>query len=398
MSQLTRLSQTLIDEPLAPRPNVEQLRARSRRRHVRRRYYATGLLAIVVIGAFGISRVSGPSVSPPRSPDSNTAPVQLASYFRAAGGVPNATLEAVGLPANVAVPNNVTPSIATAATNGVVSYVGAEYCPFCALQRWALLVALSKFGTFTNLDRQILSSSSEVYPHLASWSFIGAKYSSPYFTFVPTELTSSTPNGHGGYTPLETMSSAQKFAYTRYDPQSELPFIDAGNHFVTLGASASPSVLEGLTLAGIGRDLSIASSPVAQAVDGTANYLIAALCTMVQGATPPLCATPVIRAASKALVSGVSPTSQAPSVTTYPTQPPTNAPLSAWRAWSVRQHAFMLHAAATYRTPNPACTVINISVNPNRYKKTTLGIPPGITVWSLSLEGKCPPGSSGKGL
>lgn len=398
MSQFTRLTQALIDEPLAPRPNVEHLRARSRRRHVRRRSFAVGLLALVVIGALSFTTLDASPAPSSTSPNSNAAPVQLASYFRAAGSVPNATLEAVGLPANVAVPDNVTPSIATAATNGVVSYVGAQYCPFCALQRWALLVALSKFGTFTHLDSEILSSSSDVYPHLASWSFIGAKYSSAYFTFDPTELTSSARSASGAYAPLESMSPAQKLAFKRYNPQGSLPFVDVGNHYVTLGASASPSVLEGLTLAGIGRDLSFASSPVAQAVDGTANYLIAALCTMVQGATPPICATHVIRAASKALASGVSPISQSPSASTYPTQPPTNAPRSLWRAWSVRQHDFMLHAAATYRAPNPACTVIKISIIPTRYKKTTIGIPPGITVWALSLEGKCPPGSSGKGL
>jgi len=109
----------------------------------------------------------------------------------------------------VAVPTKITPSVSTVATNGVVSYVGGEYCPYCAIQRWALLVALSKFGSFTNLDGQVISSSTDVYPGLASWSFVGAKYSSPYFTFDPTELTSSTPSDSGGYQPLEKMSAGQ---------------------------------------------------------------------------------------------------------------------------------------------------------------------------------------------
>ena len=26
-------------------------------------------------------------------------------------------------------------------------YMGAEYCPFCAAERWAMVMALSKFGT-----------------------------------------------------------------------------------------------------------------------------------------------------------------------------------------------------------------------------------------------------------
>jgi hypothetical protein len=357
-----------------------------------------GLLVLIVIGAFSITKIE--STSPPSQtlPNTTIPNTELASYFRAAGAVPNTTLQAVGLPSNVVVPTKITPSVSTVATNGVVSYVGAEFCPYCAIQRWALLVALSKFGSFTNLDSQILSSSTDVYPGLASWSFVGAKYSSRYFTFDPTELTSSTPSGGGGYQPLEKMSSAQQGAFNRYNSQDELPFVDIGNHYVTLGASSSPSVLEGLTLGDIGSDLSSASSPVAHAIDGTANYLIAALCTMVQGTTPSLCSTPVIRQASKALVTGVSSSSESPGVTTYPTQPPTNAPLSAWRAWSAKDRAFLLHTAANFRSKNRACTVLQISVTPNRYKKTTLGIPPGVTAWAISLVSKCSPGDNGEGL
>ena len=28
-----------------------------------------------------------------------------------------------------------------------ILYVGAEYCPYCAAERWAMVVALSRFGT-----------------------------------------------------------------------------------------------------------------------------------------------------------------------------------------------------------------------------------------------------------
>ena len=389
MSQLTRLTQRLIDEPLAPRPSVEYLRSRTRRRHQRSRSTVTGLLVLVVIGAFGVTKIVDTSPSSQTLPNGTGPNALLASYFRAAGTVPDATLESVGLPANVMVPTKITPSVSTVATNAVVSYVGAEYCPYCAIQRWALLVALSKFGSFTNLDSRILSSSTDVYPGLASWSFVGARYSSRYFAFDPTELTSSTPRKGGGYEPLAKMSSGQQRAFNKFDPQGELPFVDIGNRYVTLGASSSPSVLEGLTLGEIGSDLSRPSSPVAQAIDGTANYLIAALCTMVQGTPPSLCSTPAVRLASTALVAGASSSPKVSGTATSPTQPPTNAPLSVWRSWSAREHAYLLHAAADFRSANPACTVLKIAVTPNRYKKTTLGIPPGVTSWSISLEGRC---------
>src|SRR5438876_6623085 len=33
----------------------------------------------------------------------------------------------------------------------VVLYVGAQYCPFCAAERWALVLALSRFGHWAGL-------------------------------------------------------------------------------------------------------------------------------------------------------------------------------------------------------------------------------------------------------
>jgi hypothetical protein len=317
--------------------------------------------------------------------------VQLASYYQAAGAVPNSTLEDVGLPSTVAVPTKITPSVSTVATNGVVSYVGAEYCPDCAIQRWALLVALSKFGTFTNLDNEVLSSSTDVYPGLASWSFIRAKYASAYFTFDPTEVTSSAPNTSGGYQPLEKMSAAQHRAFKKYNPQAELPFVDIGNHYITLGASASPSVLEELTLGKIGSDLSHAKSPVAQAIDGTANYLIAALCTMVQGKKPPICSTLATQVATRALGSGVSPTSRTSSAAVAPTQPPTNAPMSVWKKWSIGMHAFLLMSAANFRATRSGCTVTSIDVAGRKLTEPLFGVPAGVTEWALSLTGNCSP-------
>src|ERR1039458_5415872 len=96
MSQLTRLSQTLIDVPLASRPSVEDLWTRSRRRRQRSRSIMVGLLVLIVIGAFSITKIESTSPSSQTLPNTTTPNARLASYFRAAGAVPNATLQAVG--------------------------------------------------------------------------------------------------------------------------------------------------------------------------------------------------------------------------------------------------------------------------------------------------------------
>ncbi|HEY1763040.1 MAG TPA: DUF929 family protein [Acidimicrobiales bacterium] len=391
MTELARLSQMLIDESPARRASLDDLRSRSHKRHVRHWLQTVGALVVVLAVAFGAVQTEHSASTPP------LPSTQLASYYEAAVNVSNSTLAAVGLPPTVAIPSRVTPSRSTVATNGVVSYVGAEYCPYCAFQRWALLVALSKFGTFTHLDNAIFSSSSDVYPHLASWSFVGTTYSSKYFTFDPTELTSSkrSRGGPGGFQRLQRMSAAQRVAFNKYNPQGSIPFIDVGNNYVTLGASSSPSVLEGLSLSEIGSDLNRPSSAVAQAIDGSANYLIAGLCTMTQTAAPALCSTSAIRSASRSLQTGTPSSTESPSATTYPVQPPTNAPLAVWKKWSVAEHRFWLHAAATYRSPNSACTVVKTFVTGRKLSKPLFGIPAGVWLWGMSLTGSCLPGHRG---
>ena len=309
MSEFSRLSQVLIDHPLLEPPELSVLRARSRRRQ-RRRLAGFSMTAAMVLAAFGLIALPGG-----RGPGN----VRLAAYFQAGVSVPDATLAAVGLPASVTTPTKVTTLGPTAASNGAVVYVGAGFCPYCALQRWALLVALSKFGTFSELSSAVYSSSSDIYPNLASWSFAGVQYSSPYFSFEPTELGSSTPGIQGTYQPPQMMTPGEQAAYEQFDPQKGLPFVDIGNQYVAVGAIASPAPLEGLSLEQIGSSLENPSSPVAQAVDGSANYLVAAMCRLVHGGGPAICSTATTSEALVAMGSGNPPsttTSTAPGAPT----------------------------------------------------------------------------------
>ena len=85
----------------------------------------------------------------------------------------------------------------------MVTYIGAEYCPFCAAERWALTVALSRFGTFSGLAGTH-SSSTDVYPDTQTLSFYGSHYTSPYLDFQPVEETTNQPVG-GGTPPCRSL-------------------------------------------------------------------------------------------------------------------------------------------------------------------------------------------------
>jgi hypothetical protein len=66
--------------------------------------------------------------------------------------------------------------------------------------------------------------------------------------------------------------------------------------------------------------------------------------------------------------------------------------MSVWQKWSDELHTFWEQAAANYRpmTGRPGCSVITqVDVDSITYTKTTLGIPPGVKNWYLSVVGMC---------
>jgi thiol-disulfide isomerase/thioredoxin len=152
-----------------------------------------------------------------------------------------------------------------------VFYYGAEYCPYCAAERWPMIVALSRFGTFSDLS-QITSSSTDVYPSTHTFSFYHSSYTSQYIDFVPLEVES-----YQGVS-LETPSADEQQLINQYNPNGSFPFIDIANQYSIVGATYDPQVLSNLTWQQIASALSNAQSPVAQGILGTANYLTAAIC------------------------------------------------------------------------------------------------------------------------
>jgi hypothetical protein len=152
-----------------------------------------------------------------------------------------------------------------------VFYQGAEYCPYCAAQRWALIVALSRFGSFSNLH-QTTSSSTDVYPNTHTFSFYQSAYTSQYIDFVPLEQES-----YQGVA-LQTPTAAQQQLINQYNPGGGYPFIDIANKYTVSGASYDPQVLSNLDWQSIAAALSNPQSPAAQGILGAANYLTAAIC------------------------------------------------------------------------------------------------------------------------
>ena len=168
-------------------------------------------------------------------------------------------------------------------------YVGAEYCPYCAAERWSIIVALSRFGTFSNLHLTTSADAPEVYPDTPTFTFYKSTYTSPYLSFVPVETQDRQENT------LQTLTSAEQQLFNKYDaaPYTQnagsIPFLDIGNQYVQIGSGYLPDVLANETWNSIATALSNPSSPVTQAIVGNANYITAAICKMTNNQPANVC-------------------------------------------------------------------------------------------------------------
>ncbi len=181
-------------------------------------------------------------------------------------------------------------------------YAGAEYCPFCAAQRWAIIVTLSRFGTFSKIA-QIQSAESNI----ATFTFVGSTYTSSYIDFVPLETASNQPDGNGSYQPLQTPTAEQLQLINTYNAppytqsQGSIPFIDIANRYVMTGASVDPQKLGATSWQDIANNLSNKDDPITQGILGSANYLTAAICITTNQQPGSVCTMPAIQQIEKTL-------------------------------------------------------------------------------------------------
>lgn len=175
-----------------------------------------------------------------------------------------------------------------------VIFVGAEYCPYCAAERWVMVMWLSRFGSFSNLH-EIQSSSTDVYPDTDTFTFYKSTYTSPYIDFNSNEIEDRNQQ------PLQTMSAATQSIYTKYDEppytseSGQFPFIDIGGVFTLFTTSYIPSDLASLSWSQIAADLNDPTSTVAKDIIGNANILTAATCIATGDTPSSVCASPTIQ-------------------------------------------------------------------------------------------------------
>lgn len=107
-------------------------------------------------------------------------------------------------------------------------YFGAEYCPYCAAERWPVVVALGRFGTFSQLYKTA-SASDDTSPNTPTFSFYHSSYTSQYIDFVAVETQGNQRDSSGNYPTLQTPTAEQQQLVAKYDSSGGIPFVDIAN-------------------------------------------------------------------------------------------------------------------------------------------------------------------------
>jgi hypothetical protein len=271
------------------RERAAAAREQQRRRDTRRRRLLIGGTFVAVLAVVAAMVIVYATKGDKKVAASSAAP---AAAVQKVTTIPASTFDKVDTSKVLAGPKKVTGAPLTIDGKPGVFYLGAEYCPYCAAQRWPLVVALSRFGTWSNLSQTVSGAAPEPFPATPTFSFVGATFTSQYLTFQGVE-TQTNQKKNGKYTPLQTPTAAQIAIASKYGTGA-IPFLDFGNRYTIEGASYSSDPLVGKSFEEIAAAAADPTTDVGKGVLGTANLFTATICNVTGGKPGSVCDDPAI--------------------------------------------------------------------------------------------------------
>jgi len=259
----------------------------------RRRHRILAVVSAVTVvaglaGLIGVRSLIGPSSSPkPASnPPIDPAPAQVVN---AVTTMPLAQQLAAARTTPTVEPRLLHGPALTLGGKPELLYIGAEFCPYCAAERWAVVSALSHFGTWSGLQ-VTHSSSTDAYPNTPTLSFRSATYTSSYLSFRGVEETTNQlcQPGSGvcasnGYQLLQEPTAAEQRLIDIYDPHGSIPFIDLCGIADLVGASYDPAILAGQTPEQVAKCLGEPDTADAKQIGAAAATITKTLCQITKG-------------------------------------------------------------------------------------------------------------------
>jgi hypothetical protein len=272
---------------------LNQLRAQQEAADRRRRVViaVSAVVAVVVL----VAALVVASLLAPKNEASGSTPLDPA-VAATLGGVPAAAFDSVGAGKGASnPPKSVSGAALTADGRPRVLYVGAEYCPYCAAERWPFVVAMARFGQFGNLQATTSAAAPEVFPSTPTLSFHGASYTSQYLAFTGVETQTNT------HQPLDALSADDQKVFDTNNSGGSIPFIDYGGKATSTGASVDAGLFAGKTQAEIATAIADPSTDIAKAVLGSANVITARLCQLTGSQPAAVCTSAGVTAVASSV-------------------------------------------------------------------------------------------------
>jgi uncharacterized protein DUF929 len=283
-------------KPSRPVPRSSARRAVQQRRQ-RNLYTAYGAVAVVIVVIAVIVAINLAGGSKPKATKNGvvvgTFPLTTALFDQVAN-VPAKDLikAAEAEPSNTQPPNKLPAANAELLLGGKpeILYIGAEFCPFCAAERWALVMALSKFGTFHNVTGTT-SSSTDVNPSTPTFSFYKSTYTSPYLSFVPVETETNTK------ATLQNPTAGETAIWEKWDvppyvsaaDEGSIPFIYLGGKYLVTAESYDASPIAGFQMLAAVNYMTAGNNTTSKAAEAAAGYFVSDLCTMTHNQPAAVC-------------------------------------------------------------------------------------------------------------
>jgi hypothetical protein len=242
-----------------------------------------GLLVAVIIIMICVSGVVGYLIyaqavhsAQPSNSSTTFGPISAALYSNLTS-VSDDTLSTIGYQQTGTTAPTQLPPPQTALLSGgkpEVLYIGDEWCPNCAAERWSLVIALSKFGTFSGLQYMISGPDDG---NISTLTFRNMTFTSAYISFVAVE------HQDRNYHNIKSTTGEEQSLWDDYTSgQDGTPFVDIYGQYLLTGTQYNFGALSKMSWTQIGSQLNNPQSYVAKLIDGSANQLIGAICSSLQ--------------------------------------------------------------------------------------------------------------------
>ncbi len=236
------------------------------------------LIVLIIVLSSGSDKTAGPATT--LSAGAETTVVNTMTSIQPA------TFDAVASTKAASVFKKITSDAIIADGKPEVLYIGGEFCPFCAIQRWSMVAALSRFGTFTGLG---LTRSAASDGNIATLTFRNVKYTSQYLTFTPIENLDVNRNV------IQTPTDAQQKLWLAINGQASFPFIDVGGKYA-ISSTDNYAILSKLSQTEIAVNAADPNTPVGKSILSSANQFSATICSITNNQPASVCDSAGVKA------------------------------------------------------------------------------------------------------